>query len=86
MPPAQPILLTLAGLGALYVGIQIVLPHLWKKGQIRKLRDEVRGKLILTYDDGPWDGLTPELLGLLKSAGPALLSSCWVKRSKRLPN
>jgi peptidoglycan-N-acetylglucosamine deacetylase len=69
MPPAQSILLTLAGLGALYVGIQIVLPHLWKKGQIRKLRDEVRGKLILTYDDGPWDGLTPELLGLLQKRG-----------------
>ena len=59
MPPAQTILLTLAGLGALHVGIQIVLPHLWKKGQIRKLHDEVRGKLILTSDDASWDGWTP---------------------------
>ena len=69
MPPPEAILVTLAALAGVYLVIQIVLPHLWKRGRIRRLREAVRGKLILSYDDGPWDGLTPELLGLLQERG-----------------
>ena len=55
----------LAGLGA----VQVLLPHLIKQVQLGSLARRARGRLILSYDDGPWAGLTPAVLDLLRARG-----------------
>lgn len=49
--------------------VQVVGPHLWKQVQLAGLRQRARGRLVLTYDDGPWEGLTPRVLEVLRERG-----------------
>lgn len=56
-------------LGGMFVVLHVVLPHLLKQRQIQALRDRARGRLVLTYDDGPDPSFTPRLLERLATLG-----------------
>ena len=49
--------------------VTYVPPRLLRLLRVRRLRRQFRGKLALTYDDGPDDTLTPALLDLLERHG-----------------
>ena len=61
----------LAAAGLLVLVGAYLSPQLAKMAQIRALRRQCRAtrSLVLTYDDGPGDDLTPALLELLAAAG-----------------
>jgi len=58
----------LTGMMALVGGASYLLPWVWRQFRMRKVRREIIGKrlLVLTYDDGPSGGVTPQLLDLLR--------------------
>lgn len=61
----------LAGLGLFALVGAYAWPQLARTAQFRALRKKCRAtrSLVLTYDDGPGDELTPAPLGLLGAAG-----------------
>lgn len=68
MSPVDGVLLLLAALAGLVL-LQVVIPHLLKQAQLRSLARRSRGRLVLSYDDGPWEGLTPRVLEALGERG-----------------
>ena len=63
-----PVIIYLAALAVGFVLLWLVLPHLWKKREIARLRQTCRENraVVLTFDDGPSDHMTQALIGLLE--------------------
>jgi peptidoglycan/xylan/chitin deacetylase (PgdA/CDA1 family) len=61
----------LPAIGLLTLGVEWGVPHLVRRAQERELNSRclARRCLVLSYDDGPGEGLTPDLLDVLRTAG-----------------
>ena len=57
--------LSIASLIFLIIGIEYIIPYIIKKIMIYRLKLKCKGKLVLTYDDGPGPVLEPKLLNIL---------------------
>lgn len=80
-------LATIAAVGAAGLGTIQFSPHLVKLFEIRRLGLRCRsiGSVLLTYDDGPGESLTPELLRILNEAGVRGTFFPTVRSARRLP-
>lgn len=57
------------GLAVLVVGLNYIPPLVVRWLHVRRLRHLSKGRLVLTYDDGPDTDITPRLLELLSREG-----------------